>query len=377
LEVADTSGGAHMPGSRRGWAIRISLIFIGYFLCLAVLPGIAGTTDQTFTRQAMLKSMAQNCIVPGIIDIATNADELCNTTRDLMHKPSDQTLVQAQQAWAKLDSAYRRNKMLTYYGPIGDQVFWKANFYQSTSPSIVEYLIGSDRLLDDNWVQRVGATGKGFSAIQYLLFGKATGRSETNSFASWLLEGSNAPRRRLYLWLIAKDLDRNMQKTALKVQDTNFPNAFAAGGQASANLLVNQLILSLELNLAFPLKIVLSPAFAKQNTGGRAVSNMEALSDMKTTVRGLHRFYVGEDGTGLGDFVREINPGLADRLELQFQATSQAWAALNQPLEMMILSQRATLEKADEQTRKLEMLLRVDLVSTMGVTIMFNSYDGD
>jgi predicted lipoprotein len=358
-----------------------SLKFIRYILCLAaVLPAFAGTTDQIFTRRVMLKAMAQNCVVPGIMDIATNADGLCDATRQIMDKPSSETLVRAQQAWVKLNLAYSSNKMLTYYGPIEDQVFWKANFYKLTSPNIVEYLIGSNRQLDENWVQRVGATGKGFSTIRYLLFGKMTAptdKTETSSSASWLLEGTSAPRRRLYLCLIAEDLDRNMQKAALQAQNTNFPNTFAAGGQASANLLVNQMILSLELNLAFPLKMDLSPAFAKQTVGGRTTNDTDALSDVKAALGGLHRFYLGEGGTGLGEFVRTINPGLGDRLESQFQATTRAWAALDQPLETMAVTQRAQLENADKETRKLEMLLRVDLVSTMGVTIMFNSYDGD
>jgi predicted lipoprotein len=177
--------------------------------------------------------------------------------------------------------------------------------------------------------------------------------------------------------LIAEDLDRNLQKAASQAQDTNFPSAFAAGGQASANLLVNQLILTLELNLAFPLKLVLSPAFAKQTAHDGTGGNTNVLSDMKAPLGGLHRFYLGAGGTGLADFVRDTNPGLADRLESQFETTTRAWGALDQPLETMALTQRAALENVDEQTRKLEVLLRVDLVSTLGVTIMFNSYDGD
>jgi predicted lipoprotein len=168
-----------------------------------------------------------------------------------------------------------------------------------------------------------------------------------------------------------------MEAAAFQAQNTNFPDTFAAGGQNSVNLLVNQLIATLEINLSLPLNFLLSPAFANRAVHGQVHSSTDALMGMKATLDGLHRFYLGEVGPGLDDYVRNVNPGLSRRLEAQFQATISAWAALDQPLETMAVTEPARLKAAWEQTHKLETLLRVDLVSTMGVTIMFNSYDGD
>jgi predicted lipoprotein len=51
--------------------------------------------------------------------------------------------------------------------------------------------------------------------------------------------------------------------------------------------------------------------------------------------------------------------------------------ALEAPLERVVTTDRATLAAAAQATKALELALKVDLASALGVTITFQTGDGD
>jgi predicted lipoprotein len=80
---------------------------------------------------------------------------------------------------------------------------------------------------------------------------------------------------------------------------------------------------------------------------------------------------------GLRDAVKLVNPGLETRLAEHMQAAISATRAIGAPLEQAVVNNRPALENAYEKTRALEILLKVDVVSALGVTLTFGSNDGD
>ena len=87
------------------------IISVG-FLLTSIVSASADTAGRVFIPSAMLMDMAQNCVVPGIMDLSANADELCCMTRQLAAEPDEKTLMQAQGAWIKMQLAYKRHQML-------------------------------------------------------------------------------------------------------------------------------------------------------------------------------------------------------------------------------------------------------------------------
>jgi predicted lipoprotein len=277
---------------------------------------------------------------------------------------------------------------MLFYGPIKDQVFWQANFYPKVYPNLVEYLVSSGRSIDGGLIDRIGAPLKGFEAAEYLLFAPlATQMSRagldtntmTNPSVSWLLQGKFAQRRRQYLDAITRILSAQLQAAANEARDKNFPDKFAAAGQKSVNLLVNQLTVTLEMDLILPLQDSLSaiPAVRAHNNLRIGAFSGEFLPGMKAALEGLHRFYRGEGGSGLDDYAQTVNPNLNDRLEKQFEATALALDSLKTPLDTSGATEHPEFQNALDEAHKLEVLLKVDLTSALGVTIMFNAYDGD
>src|SRR6185503_1797277 len=94
-------------------------------------------------------------------------------------------------------------------------------------------------------------------------------------------------------------------------------------------------------------------------------------------LQGTQKLYRGAGGAGLEGYLKGLNAPLAERLRGQFEAAIASVQAIGAPLEQGVTNNRALLEKSNETTRALEVLCKTDLASALGVTITFNSGDGD
>ena len=79
--------------------------------------------------------------------------------------------------------------------------------------------------------------------------------------------------------------------------------------------------------------------------------------------------HFGVDAFGVGK--------VADRIEAQFQSALKAVDGIGAPLEKALLKDPAAVSRAYDECKKLEIALKVELVSALGVTLTFNSTDGD
>jgi uncharacterized protein len=72
-----------------------------------------------------------------------------------------------------------------------------------------------------------------------------------------------------------------------------------------------------------------------------------------------------------------LNDPLEKRVQEQFEAALAAARAVAGPLEQAAVDRRASLQNAYDQVHALEILLKVDVASALGVTLTFSSTDGD
>lgn len=195
-----------------------------------------------------------------------------------------------------------------------------------------------------------------------------------------VLASPQGPRFAAYLLALARDVE---SRTALVASDWAAPNGIAEkfinAGQESINTLVNQLAMHLEVVAENRLSLVLRlpEPIARQYHRIECAPSGTSRQSVRALLAGIERFYRGGDGPGLDDLVQQINRDLARRIESQFAATFSALDALGTPLEDVVVKDRAALQAAYEKARALEILFKVDLASTLGVTITFGSNDGD
>jgi predicted lipoprotein len=161
--------------------------------------------------------------------------------------------------------------------------------------------------------------------------------------------------------------------------DRGAAEQFVKAGQESVNLLVNQLTLGIEnigdRHLNFVL-LLPQPVSAQLDRIERSRSGT-SLEGVLASLESARRLYGVGDRLGLDDAVKRLNAPAERRVEEQFEAAIAAVRAIGMPLEQAVADNRAAIQTAYDKTHALEILFKVDVASTLGVTLTFSSADGD
>jgi hypothetical protein len=338
------------------------------------------------SKEAILQQTAANVIQSSYEDLASKCGELKQQIDGLAAARTRAALARAQEAWTAAMLAARKIQACKA-GPLAEREYASTFYYWQVLPVRVESVLASTRALDESYLDELGATTKGLFALEYLLFERAPNSSSANTNAAppepELLAGTNAPRRCQFLGALARNVLARATALADDWRKSGGQSArtrFAAGGQQTVNLLVNQLAADLE-NIAedhLHLLLQLPNPIARQLDrieGSRSGTSLKALL---ARLAGIRELYCGGAGPGLDDYLRSLNQPLAQRVEEKFAAAVTQSQAIGSPLEeAMMTSHRGSVERAYEAVRDLELLFKVDLASALGVTITFNSNDGD
>lgn len=364
----------------------VLLALIGVFSFHSDKTASAREPVRKFTRPLMLESMARECVVPGVKELADAATVLSAATQELLEAPSTNALGEAQRAWVELQHCYKRNQVLGH-GPIKDSTFWTSMFYHQALPAALENVIRSQRPIDTDFVEVLGSSARGFYALEYLLFdlpqgpagliGKTNGTPRLSG--KLLMEGTTAERRRVYVRALAADLERRLREANLEAASAEFPKRFASGGQENVDLVVNQVIDGIESGVILPLN---NCALQHQTGSLRydailGMASGTSVSSLQAVIEGVERYYSGRAGMGIDDYIQHVNPDLARRIDAAFKNVQAHFRTLGTSLDQTFLMEPAKVEQAIAKARELEILLKVDAVSALGVTITFSANDGD
>jgi predicted lipoprotein len=315
----------------------------------------------TSPQDKLLDSLARQVATPGHARLAEQCRRLAEATDRLNRQPDAAALEVARACWG--DAVVAAQELACFrHGPINEGAVAATFHFVAVRPASIER--GIQKTRDLAALPDLGAAAKGLFAIECLLFADdALGR----------LSGDAGMARRHYLRLIAAEAAGQAGQLAKDWQPPYCESArrFLQGGQDSLNALVNQLAMTSEVIALKRLEPLLDPEARRTATplpgsaGGH--SHLLALA----AARGLQGVHDG----GLAEYTRRLNPSLADQLGRQLDAAVKGLAAFDQPLEAAGQEQR--LVEACQQCQALNVLLKVDLPSTLGVTLTFISTDGD
>lgn len=337
-----------------------------------------------FDREAMLHDLERNVIVPGYTNLAARCAELTNVLAQLAKAPNATTLETAQRAWLCVADAADQIQCFQT-GPMTEREFASTFYFWQIVPLRLEDVLNnSSQAINQALLDQAGATTKGLYAVEYLLFDRRGGQATEPASGAKALDLLTAwPRRRQYLLALGQDLEAKANQLAADWTASGPQSAagrYVAAGQNSVNILVNQLAQKAEQLAEHNLKLpqVLPPPVSRQLYRIQGSRSASSLQRVVATLEGLDRAYRGGSGLGLRDAVKHVNPPLAQRLQEGFDASLAAARAISVPLEQMAMSgNRTPLQSAMEKTHALEILCKVDLASSLGVTLTFTSGDGD
>ncbi len=327
------------------------------------------------SKRAALDNIAKRVLLPAYTDVAARSAELSTAIDGLASAPSPASLARARQAWSAALLAWRRTQAFAH-GPVVDlNASSRIQFWPSRRTS-VDRVLRSATTIDDKFVRELGANAVGLSALEMLLFDDR--RDDGFQVAS--LSGAQGERERQYLRTVARELAHDTRRVADAWQRTGgYAASFNAGGQDSLNLLVNDLLSAIELGAQNRLRIVVDQYRAKASRPDLVEGALSATSQrgLVALLTGTRAAFSGGDGVGLDDYLAGIGPAAARRIDDQFRKAINAVEAIDGPLERAMEHQASVVEHAHAECRALEILLKTEVASLLGVTLTFKATDGD
>lgn len=338
------------------------------------------------TKEAALSSIGTNVILPTLGAFTANATKLAASTAQFRTNATPETLARLRAEWTGAYCAWCETQW------IPDLPYFNLGVYLwPPRPASIEGALAGSSTYDAAYMDQLGAAATGLFALEYLLF------DQTNMVRhkqgqpvpgiprpppAWdLLNGADGPRRRAYLHAVAELLARRAREleTAWLPTGGNAIGKFTAGGQDSLDKLINRLLENSERALQEGLtqQIELREFKTFQPEDARAMSSGSSHRAVVAVMRGVKRHYEGGDGIGVDDYLRTLDPALADKMQVHFDATLKAAEAIPAAVEETVKTNRAPVQATVDACRKLEIALKTDVVSRLGVTLTFVSTDGD
>jgi predicted lipoprotein len=232
-------------------------------------------------------------------------------------------------------------------------------------------LVRSDTPLGDDDIERLGADVRSLYAMEYLLFAERSG-------SPFRVDAPDAGRVRQVLVAFAGNVSR---RAASVDKELAAPLAaqLAAAGQDGINRLVGLIVGNVEHFVANRLATIAWIASTQRSRaidvegGPSAISHRLGAAVLEVTAR----LYRGEQGRGLAALVSAVAPDVHQRIDGAFATAVAAIQSFSLPLEAVALADRSKIDALLAKCKTLEVALRSDLASALGVTLTFTSADAD
>jgi predicted lipoprotein len=352
----------------------------------------SAATGAEFTRPAMLQNMAANVVVPGVKELTRCSEGLSVASEKLQKSPSPENLLRVQAAWKETCLAWKRVRWIQF-GPVKDRTYWTALFYQQIYPQSVEGVMRKDKPIDQDMLEELGASAKGLYALEYLLFdspmgqtavlgpeGKPSKPGTPRLSEQALLMGEKAERRRTYVREVARELSARLKEAETIVIAPEFVTNYVKEGQNSINLAVNGLLDEMENGVVNVVRLYVDQFANRVLRYEQIEGSASGISTqvLEAELSGLEKLYRGGDGLGFDDYLQQVNPGLAKRLNERLMAGKKAMQAFHgRSIDQALAKNYGDMEQAHDELHELEIQIKLDVVSSLGVTLLFSSTDGD
>ncbi len=287
----------------------------------------------------------------------------------------EETLSDVQDAYRDARAHWLLNRTFAF-GPetdvplrLGPKIDWQPPRHKD-----IELVLESEDALED--ASLLGAQLRGFSPIEYLLFGN---RAEGLAPESRSCE---------YLSLLAGDLARNAARLyqAWSPEGDNFVAVLNAEGGSSdvfdsshdaLSAIVNRLGYVIEnlrdRDLSAPIgEEGLRPELIVSRVSG------QSLDDLRDTVFGVRLLSVaGPDAAGLTHFALSLDVEIEDELKKRFREVDEAIEALEPSLEKALVGQPERVAALDDALLNLQLFYQVRVIGALSLSQIFNDADGD
>jgi predicted lipoprotein len=325
-------------------------------------------------REVVLDALVRGVIVPETAIIDQASVDLDLALRRFAGGPEAAGLEEARIALKKAITTWKRAFGFRS-GPLVDTgALLKAAFFPPRFDAIDDLARGTAPI-DAVSVDELGVDKKGLFALEYLLFG-ADGDTKATLER---LGGAEGPRRKQMAGAFGKNVrEWSARATRALGNGENYGKKLASGGQSSLDHLVNQMLDSTEsvaVRLRQVAELVAGHRFKPTDAEGTASGTSTDI--VLSMLAGTHALYTGGDDDGMATLIQRGSHAIDTRLRAAFDTAVSSVAALKAPLETAAANLPEEFAAAIKATKALELAVKTDLVSALGVTVTWTGVDGD
>lgn len=347
---------------------------------------------ESFDRKSMLTNLGNNVIIPSFEAFYQKTDALdlavVAYTSDLKN---EQKLLVVQQAWIEMAKAWKLASVFKQ-GPIEDKFLLSNIDYSSKGTylnvTLLEKTISEGTTIDNAYVESKGATVKGIHTIEYMIFDKA--KANSNIIGGYT--GINGAKRTAYL----KALSINLKNQAKLIVDewkggylTKFITADGRDINSSLGVMSNKLI-----DLIYTIRDERIGVPIGRRTNGtpqpdyaEAILSESSIALAINELKGIENGFLGKSpsgtkGVGIDDLLDKLEAKsgeelLSKKIKTQFITVYAKLNAISTPLPIAVVNNKAEVQAAYDEIKKLQVMMEVDMINNLGVLLTFSDNDGD
>ncbi|MEO1653856.1 MAG: imelysin family protein, partial [Bacteroidota bacterium] len=332
----------------------------------------------------LLSNFEANLIRPAFNQLNAEVETLAAEAVDFVDNSSAENLQALQEAWIQAFTSWQAVSAYNF-GP-GDRTLGDLNQVIGTFPvntaAIEQAIIDQDFSLD-NFQLDV----RGFLAIEYLIFNSGDNQPILNNFNI----KANSTSRKQYLLALINHVEGEVDDvtTAWNSFGATFLSQDGTDVGSSVSLLYNDFVASYEQIKNFkvglpagkrPGQTTTSPEKVEAFFSGQSISFLKAHFNTIVNIwQGIGQD--GQDGVGFREYLLSVEGGaeLVESTELQIEVINSMLNALpeNTPLSQLIESNPDQVDQLHTELQRHTRFFKSDMSSLLGLSITFNSGDGD
>ncbi|MCC6617203.1 MAG: imelysin family protein [Anaerolineae bacterium] len=343
---------------------------------------------ETFTQGAMLENIGNQIIMPLHTAFYQRVANLHNLAQAFTDDPTQEHLAALQQQWRTTVLLWEQVKIFR----LGRAFVTHARIANETPPNVdfIESLIAEPRIIDADFIGTFGSNMIGLHTLEYLLFNSG---APENVLARYT-EGDAGAQRRRYL-LIVTDILEQDTSALLEMwspDGQNYLRTFIVSDnptsvRQSTSMLANEMIFSLEqvvqMSLHEPLGMgtgIVRPVAVPAPYSGFSMPMIQGFFEaFRATFNGNIE---GQTGLGFDDYLNSLDVmyngvPMADEINREIDDILVAIEAVQQPMEIVLNETPDKITTIYEEARDLVLLMKIDMMTNLGLTITFTDSDGD
>lgn len=384
-------------------SMRKSFLFL--VLGLLILTGCEDDGPQVpevgdGDRETMLRSLGENVIIPGFAEVAQKAWTLETAVQGFTGAPSAQTLHIAQAAWIEMGESWKHVEM--YQQGLLDQERQDSLIFKidmgAGNPRVrtsavdlaaLNQAMGTAVPITVAYVEAMPAKLQGIPVIERLLFG-----ANDDEVLALYISASDAQNRKAYLNSLTSSLHSRFERVHnnWKADGENFLEVFASAYGtdlgSSIGMLIEDIVALTESmkNEKIGRPLGMANAQNQQPDSCEARLSGQSLVFFLENVDGIKRSLTadadGRTGFGIDGLLDHLEAKvgevqLSTALMSQLEKMRTVAAQITEPLPQAVFSQRLRVDDLYRECLVLIKLLKVDVVTQLGVMITTVENDGD